>query len=125
MFRDGLLSPRSKLLPGGGSTVSLYMEDDETTGKRANSVLSVASTGTSLLSPYQCVKTLISTMYIAASTMTKSGIYRDPRDTQRRRHRHKDQSLLRAGMGLTTGLGWSDRLVDMPMTFRSCLLIFW
>ncbi len=111
MFRDGLLSPRSKLLPGGGSTLSLYMEDDENPGKRANSVLSVASTGTSLLSPYQCVKTLISTMYIAASTMTKSGIYRDPRDTQRRRHRHKDQSLLRAGMGLTTGLGWSDRLV--------------
>ncbi|KAI0740047.1 hypothetical protein C8Q76DRAFT_689056 [Earliella scabrosa] len=89
MFRDGLLSPRSKLLPGGGSaTLSLYIEEDEDPGKRANSVLSLAST--------------------AASTMTKSGIYRDPRDTQRRRNRHKDQTLLRAGMGLTTGLGWSD-----------------
>ena len=41
--------------------------------------------------------------------MTKSGIYRDPRDTERRRVRHRDQQLLRAGMGLTTGLGWSDR----------------
>ncbi|KAI0357234.1 hypothetical protein OH77DRAFT_145958 [Trametes cingulata] len=87
MFRDGLLSPRSKLLPGGTATLSLYMDDD-TGGKRANSVLSVASEAT--------------------STMTKSGVYRDPRDTQRRRQRHKDQALLRAGMGLTTGLGWSD-----------------
>ncbi|KAI0740055.1 hypothetical protein C8Q76DRAFT_185233 [Earliella scabrosa] len=68
--------------------LSLYIEEDENPGKRANSVLSLAST--------------------AASTMTKSGIYRDPRDTQRRRNRHKDQTLLRAGMGLTTGLGWSD-----------------
>ncbi|KAI1784582.1 hypothetical protein LXA43DRAFT_954889 [Ganoderma leucocontextum] len=93
MFRDGLLSPRSKLLPGGGSaTLSLYMDDDDdrsgTSVNRANSVLSVAST--------------------AGSTMTKSGIHRDPRDTQRRRVRHRDQGLLRAGMGLTTGLGWSD-----------------
>ncbi|KAI0364879.1 hypothetical protein BV20DRAFT_813615 [Pilatotrama ljubarskyi] len=87
MFRDGLLSPRSKLLPAGTTPLSLYM-DDATEGKRANSVLSVASEAT--------------------STMTKSGVYRDPRDTQRRRQRHKDQSLLRAGMGLTTGLGWSD-----------------
>ncbi|KAI0631827.1 hypothetical protein C8Q77DRAFT_1061521 [Trametes polyzona] len=87
MFRDGLLSPRSKLLPGGSAPLSLYLDEDAD-GKRANSVLSVAST--------------------AASTMTKSGVYRDPRDTQRRRIRHKDQALLRAGMGLTTGLGWSD-----------------
>ncbi|KAI9068554.1 hypothetical protein FKP32DRAFT_1561442 [Trametes sanguinea] len=87
MFRDGLLSPRSKLLPAGTATLSLYM-DDSPDGQRANSVLSVAST--------------------AASTVTKSGVYRDPRDTQRRRRRHKDQTLLRAGMGLTTGLGWSD-----------------
>ncbi|KAH9850463.1 hypothetical protein C2E23DRAFT_835197 [Lenzites betulinus] len=87
MFRDGLLSPRSKLLPGGGAPLSVYLDED-TEGKRANSVLSVASTAT--------------------STMTKSGVHKDPRDTHRRRVRHKDQSLLRAGMGLTTGLGWSD-----------------
>ncbi|TFK84671.1 hypothetical protein K466DRAFT_217006 [Polyporus arcularius HHB13444] len=90
MFRDGLLSPRSKLLPGGGTpTLSMYLHDDEASAvNRANSVLSLAST--------------------AGSTMTKSGIYRDPRDTQRRKVRHRDQQLLRAGMGLTTGLGWSD-----------------
>ncbi|KAI0641658.1 hypothetical protein C8Q79DRAFT_284928 [Trametes meyenii] len=89
MFRDGLLSPRSKLLPGGGNaTLSMYLEDDGGDPQRANSVLSLAST--------------------ADSTKTKSGIYRDPRDTHRRRQRHKDQTLLRAGMGLTTGLGWSD-----------------
>lgn len=42
--------------------------------------------------------------------MTKSGLlYKDPRDTARRRLRHRDGHLLRAGMGLTTGLGWSDR----------------
>lgn len=42
--------------------------------------------------------------------MTKSGLlYKDPRDTVRRRIRHRDGHLLRAGMGLTTGLGWSDR----------------
>ncbi|KAJ2967773.1 hypothetical protein NUW54_g13411 [Trametes sanguinea] len=86
MFRDGLLSPRSKLLPAGTATLSLYM-DDSPEGQRANSVLSVVSTG----EPYPM-----------------SGVYRDPRDTQRRRRRHKDQTLLRAGMGLTTGLGWSD-----------------
>ena len=50
MFRDGLLSPRSKLLPGGGSaTLSLYLDDDDRAASvnRANSVLSVASTGSS------------------------------------------------------------------------------
>ncbi len=47
MFRDGLLSPRSKLLPGGGTpTLSMYLHDDEASaGNRANSVLSLASTG--------------------------------------------------------------------------------
>ncbi|KAI0764230.1 hypothetical protein BD413DRAFT_196757 [Trametes elegans] len=88
MFRDGLLSPRSKLLPGGSAPLSVYLDDDAADATRAGSVLSLASNAT--------------------STMTKSGVYRDPRDTQRRRTRHKDQALLRAGMGLTTGLGWSD-----------------
>ncbi|KAI8976331.1 hypothetical protein BD414DRAFT_165415 [Trametes punicea] len=87
MFRDGLLSPRSKLLSTGTATLSLYL-DDSAEGQRASSVLSVASS--------------------SASTMTKSGVHRDPRDTERRRNRHRDQTLLRAGMGLTTGLGWSD-----------------
>lgn len=45
--------------------------------------------------------------------MTKSGLQKDPRDTERRRVRHRDGRLLRAGMGLTTGLGWSDRWVPL------------
>ena len=44
----------------------------------------------------------------AGSVKTKSGLQKDPRHTERRRVRHRDGSLLRAGMGLTTGLGWSD-----------------
>ncbi|THV00443.1 hypothetical protein K435DRAFT_456508 [Dendrothele bispora CBS 962.96] len=40
--------------------------------------------------------------------MTKSGIFKDARDTPSRRLRHKDGRLLRGGLGLTTGLGWSD-----------------
>lgn len=49
----------------------------------------------------------------AESVKTKSGLQKDPRDTERRRIRHKDGRLLRAGMGLTTGLGWSDRSVPL------------
>jgi hypothetical protein len=41
--------------------------------------------------------------------MTKSGLFKDQRDTPQRRVRHRDGRQLRAGMGLTTGLGWSDR----------------
>ncbi|KAJ7224362.1 hypothetical protein GGX14DRAFT_425358 [Mycena pura] len=33
---------------------------------------------------------------------------RDTRDTPKRRVRHRDGKLLRGGIGLTTGLGWSD-----------------
>ena len=43
------------------------------------------------------------------SVMTKSGIIKDERDTVTRRVRHRDGKLLRGGIGLTTGLGWSDR----------------
>lgn len=47
-----------------------------------------------------------------------TGLQKDPRDTERRRLRHKDGRLLRAGMGLTTGLGWSDRYAT-PLLFCS------
>jgi hypothetical protein len=47
--------------------------------------------------------------HTAGSIMTKSGIYKDERDTPRRRTRHRDGNMLRGGLGLTTGLGWSDR----------------
>ena len=43
------------------------------------------------------------------SVMTKSGLIKDERDTVTRRVRHRDGKLLRGGIGLTTGLGWSDR----------------
>ena len=49
--------------------------------------------------------------YVLASLMTKSGIIKDERDTPHRRVRHRDGKLLRGGIGLTTGLGWSDRSV--------------
>ena len=42
---------------------------------------------------------------------SKSGVVKDERDTATRRVRHRDGKLLRGGLGLTTGLGWSDRSV--------------
>ncbi|KAI0938005.1 hypothetical protein AcV7_003319 [Taiwanofungus camphoratus] len=107
MFRDGLLSPRSKLLPQGSESMSPFpylVEDDSVDQDRSRSVLSVVST--------------------AGSVMTKSGLlYKDPRDTVRRRHRHRDGQLLRAGMGLTTGLGWSDSEdEDAPSTLTRRLI---
>ena len=42
------------------------------------------------------------------SVMTKNGLFKDERDTVKRRVRHRDGRLLRGGIGLTTGLGWSD-----------------
>lgn len=108
MFRDGLLSPRSKLLPqSSGTTHSLYSYEEEA-GIRSGSSLSLASTGTGML-PHAMQKTLVLTCCEAGTTMT--GLQKDPRDTVRRRVRHRDHRLLRAGMGLTTGLGWSDRQV--------------
>ncbi|KDR74606.1 hypothetical protein GALMADRAFT_227102 [Galerina marginata CBS 339.88] len=81
MVRDGLLSPNSKLLPGGASRSATPLDG------RPGSTLSVAS---------------------HASLMTKSGIIKDERDTPMRRVRHRDGKMLRGGIGLTTGLGWSD-----------------
>ncbi|KAF8875436.1 hypothetical protein BD779DRAFT_212315 [Infundibulicybe gibba] len=45
---------------------------------------------------------------ISIASTTKSGVLKDERDTPNRRHRHRDGKLLRGGIGLTTGLGWSD-----------------
>ncbi|KAF5377801.1 hypothetical protein D9757_008097 [Collybiopsis confluens] len=47
-------------------------------------------------------------VFLSASTQTKSGLFKDTRDTNSRRQRHKDGRLLKGGIGLTTGLGWSD-----------------
>ncbi|KAF7970860.1 hypothetical protein HWV62_22758 [Athelia sp. TMB] len=78
MLRHGLLSPHSKLLPDAARPRSA-----SASAVRA----SVMSTD---------------------SSMTKSGLFKDARDTPQRRVRHRDGRQLRAGMGLTTGLGWSD-----------------
>ena len=42
----------------------------------------------------------------------KTGLFKDKRDTTNRRTRHRDGRLLCGGIGLTTGLGWSDRYVN-------------
>ncbi|KAI0700247.1 hypothetical protein C8T65DRAFT_658053 [Cerioporus squamosus] len=81
MVKDGLLSPNSKLIQASRNTTPLP-------GERPGSVFSVAST--------------------AGSVMTKNGLFKDERDTVKRRVRHRDGKLLRGGIGLTTGLGWSD-----------------
>ncbi|KAI1793666.1 hypothetical protein LXA43DRAFT_971701 [Ganoderma leucocontextum] len=81
MVRDGLLSPKSKLFATSRGTTPL--PDD-----RPGSSFSVASA--------------------AGSVMTKNGLFKDERDTVTRRTRHRDGKLLRGGIGLTTGLGWSD-----------------
>ncbi|KAI0738244.1 hypothetical protein C8Q80DRAFT_1292565 [Daedaleopsis nitida] len=81
MVRDGLLSPNSKLVQSSRNTTPLP-------GDRPGSVFSVASA--------------------AGSIMTKGGLFKDERDTVKRRVRHRDGKLLRGGIGLTTGLGWSD-----------------
>ncbi|KAI0367072.1 hypothetical protein BV20DRAFT_580761 [Pilatotrama ljubarskyi] len=81
MVKDGLLSPRSKLVQSSRNTTPLP-------GDRPGSVFSVAST--------------------VGSVMTKSGLFKDERDTIKRRVRHRDGKLLAGGIGLTTGLGWSD-----------------
>ncbi|KAF9021641.1 hypothetical protein BDZ89DRAFT_1115863 [Hymenopellis radicata] len=82
MVKQGLLSPKSKLLPKSTSMDSLT--SDEGIDPRA------------------------STISVDTTKSTKSSILKDSRDTPRRRVRHKDGKLLRGGIGLTTGLGWSD-----------------
>ena len=54
----------------------------------------------------------VSDLGILASSRTKTGLFKDERDTLKRRTRHRDGRLLRGGIGLTTGLGWSDRYVN-------------
>ncbi|KAL1747834.1 hypothetical protein HDZ31DRAFT_30928 [Schizophyllum fasciatum] len=53
-----------------------------------------------------------------SSAITTSSILKDTRDTPSRRVRHRDGKLLRGGLGLTTGLGWSDSEdEDAPSAF--------
>ncbi|KAI0252781.1 hypothetical protein BJV78DRAFT_268849 [Lactifluus subvellereus] len=78
MLREGMLSPHSKLLPQNIHADAPVVATD---GSRHGSV---------------------------SNSMTKLGVFKDDRDTIRRRVRHRDGRLLRGGIGLTTGLGWSD-----------------
>ncbi|KAJ3917810.1 hypothetical protein F5877DRAFT_79583 [Lentinula edodes] len=86
MLRHGLLSANSKLLPASASVDSLASVGADG-GARPGSMMSMTSN---------------------TSIQTKSGLFKDTRDTSSRRLRHKDGRLLRGGIGLTTGLGWSD-----------------
>lgn len=107
MLRDGLLSPHSKILPENlllpspsFDGLSPSLSPNFSSGGRPGSTLSGGRPGSTL-----------SLASNAGSVMTKSGIYKDERDTVRRRVRHRDGKLLKGGIGLTTGLGWSDRYV--------------
>ncbi|KAG5645862.1 hypothetical protein DXG03_005204 [Asterophora parasitica] len=44
----------------------------------------------------------------STTTLAGKGLAKDSRDTLTRRTRHRDGRLLKGGIGLTTGLGWSD-----------------
>ncbi|KIY49964.1 hypothetical protein FISHEDRAFT_57857 [Fistulina hepatica ATCC 64428] len=83
MLQHGHLSSSSKLLPKSRATSTAGSREEE---MRPESMFSVSS----------------------AITKTKSGLTKDERDTPQRRVRHRDGRLLRGGLGLTTGLGWSD-----------------
>lgn len=103
MVKHGLLSPRSKLLPQAeaGSVTSSCID-----GRPC----STSSMGTYMMQEGSSSFGLISGRL--GSTATKAGIMKDKRDTPMRKERHRDGRLLRGGIGLTTGLGWSDRYVD-------------
>ncbi|KAG6380095.1 hypothetical protein JVT61DRAFT_8180 [Boletus reticuloceps] len=85
MLRHGMLSPNSKLLP---------QPEVDPTRLSIMSGLSSFSNGSNL--------SLMST------TSTCSKHPKDVRYTPQRRVRHRDGKTLMGGIGLTTGLGWSD-----------------
>ncbi|KAG2339129.1 hypothetical protein BDR05DRAFT_968405 [Suillus weaverae] len=94
MVRHGLLSPNSKLLPSSPPDPSR---------------LSIASnfSQASLQSNFSAFSNQ-SDASLVTNSSTGSKHPKDSRDTPSRRVRHRDGRLLRGGIGLTTGLGWSD-----------------
>ncbi len=108
MVKHGLLSPKSKLLPKSTSMDSLT--SDEGIDPRASTISVRESDRNCFLLLYGCL-----TAQSVTTNSTKSSILKDSRDTPRRRVRHKDGKLLRGGIGLTTGLGWSDRQVHTAL----------
>ncbi|KAG6336399.1 hypothetical protein ID866_2693 [Astraeus odoratus] len=95
MLRHGMLSPNSKLLPrADDATVRMSIVSDV-------SQLSSVSYFSNA-----------SNVSLMSNASTSSKHLKDARDTPRRRTRHRDGKLLKGGIGLTTGLGWSDRWVE-------------
>ncbi|KAI6144963.1 hypothetical protein BKA82DRAFT_4168796 [Pisolithus tinctorius] len=86
MLRHGMLSPNSKLLPQPSvdSLNRMSMVSDVSNLSYFSNASNVSLASTSSKHP------------------------KDSRDTPRRRTRHRDGKLLKGGIGLTTGLGWSD-----------------
>lgn len=98
MLRHGMLSPNSKLLP--------QLEADPMR-------LSILSSSSYLSNA--------SNISLMSTTSTCSKHPKDARDTPQRRVRHRDGKLLKGGIGLTTGLGWSDRSVSS--FFLGCVVL--
>lgn len=88
MLRHGLLSPHSKLLPSSHPTQNRLSVASDLSQASLHSNFSDAS--------------------LLTNSSTGSKHPKDSRDTPSRRVRHRDGRLLRGGIGLTTGLGWSD-----------------
>lgn len=86
MLRHGMLSPNSKLLPPPSvdSLNRMSMVSDVSYMSYFSNASNVSLSSTSSKHP------------------------KDSRDTPKRRTRHRDGKLLKGGIGLTTGLGWSD-----------------
>ncbi|KLO16046.1 hypothetical protein SCHPADRAFT_888084 [Schizopora paradoxa] len=82
LLREGVLSPHSRVLASSMSALD----------SRPASVLTMATVASDVS---------------RLSVTTKSGLVL-MRDTEVRRVRHRDGKTLREGLGLTTGLGWSD-----------------
>ncbi|KAL5478236.1 hypothetical protein ACEPAI_2420 [Sanghuangporus weigelae] len=100
LLREGVLSPHSKVLASLASG-SLSSRN------------SIVGTGRDSVASY-------ATNASFGSVMTKTGLFKDERNTERRRRRHRDGKLLREGLGLTTGLGWSDSEdEDAPSPFTN------
>ncbi|KIM64690.1 hypothetical protein SCLCIDRAFT_615029 [Scleroderma citrinum Foug A] len=94
MLRHGMLSPNSKLLPQPSFGV------DPTSRMSIVSDVSQLSSASFLSNA--------SNLSLSSNISTSSKHLKDARDTPKRRTRHRDGKLLKGGIGLTTGLGWSD-----------------
>ncbi|KAK1224045.1 hypothetical protein PQX77_013067 [Marasmius sp. AFHP31] len=100
--RDGVLSRKSKLIPTTSNGTSGEVSPSSTQATRPESSTSFGSID------------------------SKASLLKDTRDTAVRRLRHKDRKLLGGGLGLTTGLGWSDSEDEdapSPLTHRLSSLV--